>query len=409
MSYTIRPITAAEYPAYVRTVEAPFGNQPSAEDLDIWRPMHELDRSLAVFDAGQIVASTDALSLELTLPGLTRIPAPGVTRVGVLPTHRRRGLLRALMRRQIDDLRQRGEILAILTASESVIYGRFGYGVATSTINVEIERAHAAFARPWNPPGQLTLVDHASALDLLPTVYERARGLQPGAVSRGAAWWQATLRNPSSLLDGMGPRFYVTYTAPDGQVDGFAHYRIQRHWDQGLPSSALEIGELIAVTTQARAALWQFCFGVDLIKTVRARSRPVDEPLRWMLADPRRLRVTALNDDLFVRLLDIPRALAARRYHVPGQLVLAVDDAFCPENSGRYALEGGPEGATCRPSTADPDLALSVTDLAATYLGGVSFSALARAGRVEAHASAALDRADAMFAVTPAPWCATPF
>ena len=201
----------------------------------------------------------------------------------------------------------------------------------------------------------------------------------------------------------------MTYTARSGQVDGAAYYRVQSRWEDGLPAGTLLLRELIAVTPEAHAALWRYCLNVDLVQTVRATVRPVDEPLRWLLAEPRRLRTTALYDDLWVRLVDIPAALAARRYATTGRLVLDVADPFCPENAGRYELEAGPDGAACRPTTAAADLALDVADLGAAYLGGVRFGTLAQAGRVAELETEALARADALFTSEPAPWCATPF
>ncbi len=409
MDSEIRPTTADEFDALVRLADVAFGNRPSDDEIASWRAQWEVDRSLAVYDGGRVVASAGAHSFELTLPGLTMLPVAGVTAVAVLPTHRRRGLLRALMRRQLADIRGRGEALAILTCSESSIYGRFGYGLATSVINVEIDRRHGGFARPWELAGRVSLIDHEAAMVALPTLYERARRLRPGALNRSPERWKLLLRNPAGPMDGGGPRFYVTYTARSGQVDGAAYYRVQSRWEDGLPAGTLLLRELIALTPEAHAALWRYCLNVDLVQTVRATGRPVDEPLRWLLAEPRRLRTMALYDDLWVRLVDIPLALAARRYATTGRLVLDVADPFCPENAGRYELEAGSEGAACRPTTAAADLALDVADLGAAYLGGVRFGTLAQAGRVTELTPEALAHADALFTSEPAPWCATPF
>jgi predicted acetyltransferase len=407
MSYEIRPITSDEFPEFTRTDEAAFGQQPSDQEIESFRPICELDRTLAAFDAGRIVATAGAISLELTLPGQTLLPVAGVTYVGVLPTHRRHGLLRALMRRQLDDLRHRGETLAILTASESAIYERFGYGLASSVVHVEIERQYASFSRPIEPAGRVSLVEHEAAMDVLPALYDRARQHRPGAVSRSIEHWRMILSFPAQ--DGFGPRFYAIYRSSSGEVEGAALYRIKQQREDGLSTSTLLLNPLIAVTPEANAALWRFCLDIDLVRTIRATNRPVDEPLRWMLADPRRLRTTALVDDLWLRLIDIPAALAARRYACSDRLVLEVSDSFCPENSGRYALDAGPDGAECRATTLEPDLALDVADLGAAYLGGVRLSMLARVGRVVERTPGAVERASALFASDPAPWCATPF
>jgi predicted acetyltransferase len=412
MNYEIRPVTLDEFKTYGRAAGAAFSEQPSDDELDGWKLTFEPERSLAAFDEGEIVGTAGAFTFELTLPGLTTTPVAGVTAVGVLPTHRRRGILTAMMRRQLDDVRERGEPVAVLMASESTIYGRFGYGIATSMATYEIERRHAAFARRWELAGQVRMIAHEDALRMLPPLYEQVRRRQPGALNRSQARWESMLRNPEKPMGAEGPRFYVAYTSAAGETEGVALYRVKAQWEGGLHTSVLVVRELITLTTEANVALWQFLFGVDLMHTVQAVSRPVDEPLRWILADSRRLRVTRLTDDLWVRLLDIPAALAARRYASTGRVVFEVSDAFRPEQAGRYVLEGGPEGAECRATDAAADLTLDVVDLGAAYLGGVRFSTLARAGRVVAQtpdAPDALARADAMFASEPAPWCATPF
>lgn len=409
MSYEIRPVTLDEFKAYGRAAGAAFSEQPSDDDLEGWKLTFEPERSLATFDEEEIVGTAGAFTFELTLPRLTMTPAAGVTAVGVLPTHRRRGILTAMMGRLLDDVRARGEAMAVLMASESTIYGRYGYGIATSMATYEIERGHAAFARRWDVPGRVRMISHEEALRVLPPLYEQVRRLQPGALNRSQAKWESLLRNPEKPMGNEGPRFYVAYTSAAGEIEGVAQYRVKLQWEGGLHTSVLVVRELTALTGEANAALWQFFFGVDLMQAVQAVNRPVDEPLRWMLADSRRLRTTRLTDDLWVRLMDIPAALAARRYASTRRVVFEVRDTFRPEVAGRYALEGGPEGAECHATNAEAELMLDVADLGAAYLGGVRFSTLARAGRVVAQTPDALARADAMFASEPAPWCATPF
>ena len=405
----LRAVTDEEFAAHQRTTSIAFGLVPGEQKIAFERQSFEADRSLAVFEQGHIVATAGAYGLDLTLPGGTTLPVAGVTAVGVLPTHRRQGLLRQMMRRQLDDVRARGEAVAILTASESAIYGRFGYGLASSVMNVAIDRGHADLARHWDLGGRLALIDREQALAVLPPLYDALRRHRPGAVNRSAARWQQILDETLPPPDGTGPRFHVAYTNATGQVEGAAIYRIRRLWTAGLGDSTLLLNELLASTPEATAALWQFCTSVDLTPHVEAFNRPVDDPLRWLLADPRRLRVTRLVDDLWVRLLDIPTALAARRYTGEGRVVFAVDDPFRPENTGRYLLDAGTEGATCRSTSSEPDLTLGVADLGAAYLGGVRFSTLASAGRIAEHTPGAILRADALFASDPAPWCATAF
>lgn len=409
MDYEIRAVALDEFQRYGRAAGAAFSEQPSDDELEGWKLTFEPERSLAVFDEGQIVGTAGVCTFDMTLPGLTTIPVGGVTAVGVLPTHRRRGILTAMMRRLLEDVRERGEPMAVLEASESVIYGRYGYGIATSTATYEIERRHATLAHTRDVPGRVRMLAHEEALNVLPPLYDQVRRRQPAALNRTKQRWEAMLRNPEKPMGAEGPRFYVAYTSEAGETEGMAQYRVKRQWKGGINTSVLVVRELTTLTTEASAALWQFLFGVDLIQTIQAVNRPVDEPLRWMLTDSRRLRMSHLTDDLWVRLLDIPAALAARRYASSGRVVFEVSDALRPEVAGRYALDGGPEGAESRTTGAAVDLTLDVVDLGAAYLGGVRFSTLARAGRVVAQTPDALARADAMFASEPAPWCATPF
>jgi predicted acetyltransferase len=313
------------------------------------------------------------------------------------------------MDRQLDEVQERGEPLAILFASESNIYGRFGYGPATFRAAISVERDRAAFARPLKVAGSFSLLDAAEAAAILPAVYERFRALQPAAVNRSAAWWDLHLRDVAAWRGEGSSRFYVLYRDTAGAPAGYVAYRVKQEWREGIPGHTLSVQDFFALDDAAHAALWHYLLTMDLVGTVKAWNRPVDEPLRWLLAEPRRLRVDSINDGLWVRLVDVPAALTARRYAVPGALVLAVCDAFRPTNDGCYALEGGPDGADCRRTSAEPDLTLEAGDLGAAYLGGVPLSNLARAGRVVEHTPGALARADALFACTPAPWSTTMF
>jgi predicted acetyltransferase len=314
------------------------------------------------------------------------------------------------MRRQLEDVRARGEALAVLTASEGAIYRRFGYGVATSVVYTEIERAHSAFLAPQKFPGRYRLVEQEEAIkEVLPPLYDDVRRACVGELSRTAAKWWGQYRLANVPGGGFGPHLFVVYESSLGRVDGAAVYRARLEWTNGVPDGTLEITELIARTPEAYAALWRYCLDVDLVARIRGRHRPVDEALRWMLADSRRLRVTHLADNLWVRLLDIPAALSARRYSTAGRLTFELSDAFLPDLSGRYTLETGPGAADCARSDHPADLSLDIASLAAAYLGGVSFTSLALAGLVREETPGALARADAMFATFPAPYCSTHF
>lgn len=415
MEYEIRPITPDEFPAYLRTNMAAFGEQPTEQDIARWQPLVEFDRSLAVYDGADIAGTAGILSFGLTLPGGATIPVAGVTAVTVLPSHRRRGLLRAMMARQLADVRERGERMAVLTASESRIYRRFGYGIATHTLSFELDRRDARFVgRLDGPPtdaGQVRLVDHTTAAALYPDLYERFRVGQPGSITRNQTLWEQEILYRPGPDQGMSARFYAAYEAASGQVEGILAYRLKHEGADGIARNVVQLlgPQFVVLTPAARATLWGYCLDLDLTQTVRAQGFPVEEPLRWMLADPRRMRVTSLRDDLWMRLLDIPAALAARSYATEGRIVFEVADPFLPENAGRYELRGGAEGADCRRTTAEPDLALDIADLGAAYLGGVRFLTLMKAGRVEERTPGAAVRADALFRVDPPPYCGTPF
>jgi predicted acetyltransferase len=409
MPIELRPITEAEARAFMRVTHLAFSTRPSEDDLASRRAVLELDRGLAAFDGDELVATAGACTLELTVPGGRFLPAAGVTWVGVAPTHRRRGILRALMARQLDDIAARGELVAILLASESSIYGRFGYGMVAGASDYTLERSYARLASVPDVAGRVRVIEHAQALEILPTIYDQWRLQQSGAINRASARWGELLHHPDVPMDGYGPRFYAVYNSSADEPRGALFYRVKLQWENGIARNEMQLHELFALDTEAYAALWNYLLGVDLIQTIRVPRRPLDEPLRFMLSDPRRLQTVAQRDDLWLRLLDVETALAARTYAIAGRVVFEIGDAFRPQAAGRYALEGGPDGARCRRTKAEPDLALDVADLGAAYLGGVSFATLARAGRVRELRTGALVRADVLFHTEPAPYCGTSF
>lgn len=401
MDFELRAIGTNEFEDFVAAMGAGFGWDPRPEDLEQGRAITEFERTLAALEGDRIVGTAGAISYELTVPGGS-LPAAGVTAVSVFPTHRRRGILSSMMRHQLDDVRDRGEPLAILWASESIIYGRFGYGIAADGLAFELERGYAHLANPMEVPGRVRLVERDEALKNWPEVYDRARRERPGTVNRTEAWWDhATLYDPEHDRDGYTANRLAVYEE-GGRALGYVRYRIKHDWPTGLPASQLLVGELISTTPHSYVGLWQYVFGVDLIRKIEARHRPVDEPLRWMLADPRRLQRRPA-DALWARLIDVPTALAGRRYSVPGSLILEVRDSFCPWNEGTYRLEGSPEGASCRTTRAGPEIVLTAAELGAAYLGGTPFSVLREAGRVRGE-DQAVRRADLMFSWSPAPW-----
>lgn len=409
MDIELRPIGPDRFPEFARVLDVAFGEHASEEKLaDLQRGV-DYDRSIAAFDGDQIVGTGGADSMELTLPGLTAIPIGGLTAIAVLPTYRRRGILRWIIARHFEDVEERGEPVSALLASESTIYGRFGYGSATMAAELEIDTDQAVLLRPPDTTGRLRLLDTDERAAVVRPFYDRVRKAQPGELSRIDWWWEMFARDPSWRHHGESPRQDVVYESEPGQVDGWLSYRVKDNWDHGLPSNLINVVQLFALTSEAGAALWSYCLDLDLAGTVRLLTRPVDDPLRWYLADPRRLRTVEVADHLWIRLIDLPAAMEARRYAAEGHLVLEVTDAMRPRNQGRWLLEGGPDGASCRRTRDEPDLALDVAELGAAYLGGTRLATLGRVGRVHEEVPGALVRADAMLATDPPAWTTTHF
>jgi predicted acetyltransferase len=334
------------------------------------------------------------------------LPVAGVTWVGVLPTHRRRGILSRMMEHQLDDVVARGESIAVLTAAEAVIYGRYGYGVGSRFAEVEIKTRRSEFAVPVDAGGTMRLVWGDEAAKLVPPIYDAWRRNRNGAVSRNDGVWTHNFQDKEWNRHGWGAQFVVVHQTDAGEADGYARYRVK----QGEDTNRAKVIEVIALDAEVEAALWRFVLDLDLTSVVEGSRQPIDDPLRWRLADSRDYDTKGVWDWLWVRLLDVPAALSARRYDVAGSVVFEVADRFRPdgEASGRFRLDGGPDGATCTRTTDDADITIPVEVLGAAYLGGVPFTALAAARRASGSPDA-LRRADAMFVTTPQPYCNTPF
>jgi predicted acetyltransferase len=409
MDIDIRPITPEQGDQFSAVMATAFGETFSEEELADHDRWFEYDRSIAAFDGDRMVGTGGAYSMDLTLPGLTTIPVGGLTAISVLPTHRRRGILRSMIAYHFQEVEGRGEMVSALGASESLLYGRYGYGMATTFADYEIDPRRGQFLRPFAGRGRLRLLEPEETAKIVPPFYDRYRRGQPGELSRDQVWWDVYARDPEWTRQGASRHYDVVYESEPGRVDGWVSYRVESRWPNGLAANIVKVRNLIGLTPEAEAGLWRYILDLDLAGTIKLIDRPVDDPVRWRLADPRRLRVTEMGDQLWVRLLDLPGALAARRYASSGSLVLEVTDALRPRNQGRFRLEGGPDGAVCAPVPADPDLALDVADLGAAYLGGVSLASLARAERVAELTPGALLRADRMFAASPPPVCTTHF
>jgi predicted acetyltransferase len=403
MDYEIRPIGLDRWDEAVRLHGAAFSEEIHPEEADVVRPIFVSDRNLAAFEGDTMVGQASASPMELTVPG-GLLPAAGITAVAVLPTHRRRGVGRALMRRQLDEVHDQGTSLAYLWASEGRIYQRFGYGIGSFSGAFDIHRTDTEMVHTVEPPGRMRLFDRAEAMKSFPSVYERVRPGRPGMIDRDERWWNAVFLDIEARRDGATPFFWAAYEGRGG-LDGYVVYRVKEaHDHRGRFRNVLDVEELVWASPDAYVGLWTYCFGVDLIGRLTGWRRPVDEPLLYLLAEPRALSFR-FRDGTWLRVVDVPAALEARRYAVEDRVTLGVEDAFCPWNEAAWTVEGGPDGATCRRADSDPDLILDAATLSSSYLGTVSFRSMADAGRVAERTEGAVARADAMFASTPAPWC----
>jgi predicted acetyltransferase len=403
----IRPATADEAEPFLHTVNAAFHSGFHPDDLAMFTSLFEPERSLAAFDDGQMAGVTGIYTRELTIPGAL-MGVAGVTLVGVLPTHRRRGILTALMRRQLDDVRAAGEPVAALWASEGAIYGRFGYGSAARDANLTLRTAGARLAPGMPAPGgRMTLLDPRDAIERIAPLYERVRRERVGHLGRTDAWWRRRTGDPEHRRDGRSPLRAAVHEHDDGSVDGYALYAVKQGWTDG-PDGRVFVRELVADGPEATAAMWAFLIGLDLTRSVELLLGPPDEPYGEIVSAPQNPRLE-LGANLWIRLVDLPAGLAARAYATTLDVVVEVDDAFCPWNAGRWRLATEPAGdafaATCERTDAPPDIACSAADLGAAYLGGTTLAALAAIGRVRERSPGAVARASRAFGWTRQPWC----
>jgi len=399
MPVEIRTITDDEVGAYRQAMIETFGDDAEGDPAGVDRTRALVDRSQmwAAFDRGQIVATSGTFDLSIGTPGGGSLRMAGLTMVTVRPTHRRRGLLRALMQLHLDDARARGYPISGLWASEASIYGRFGYGMATEAYAVEIADAGTVVVAGGGPLDELEWIDEARARAVLPSIYAVATADRPGALRRTEVWWRERRFLEAAFARGGASRLRHVLARRDDRLVGYIAYRQRGGFTASLPSGRTEIKELIAVDTRAEATLWRFALGMDLFPTVTWWNAPVDDVLPWMVNDPRRIQ-RRRTDDLWLRIEDVAATLEARRYPADGGLRFAIDDTTAWE----LAVDEG--RGRCTASTRAPDLRLDRATLSSLYLGGVSASRLARAGLVHGDV-AAIATADRLFASAVAPWC----
>lgn len=408
MDLRLRPIAPDEFDTWRSTIALVFGFDPHPDDREVWFESTEFDRTIAAFDGDEMIGTGSALSYRMTVPGGGSVSAAGVTAIAVAPTHRRRGVLTSMMRHQLADVRDRDEPVAILWASESQIYGRYGYGAAIESADLRIARDRLVLRDDLQAPtGSIRVfTDIEEARGKIPSLYEAATTGIPGSLDRNAAGWATYFHDSEHRRRGRSAARYAVYER-EGDATGYVAYRQKLEWTDMHPDSTLEVGDLQAVDGDAYIGLWRFLAGIDLVTSIEARTMRVHEPVLSLLREPRRVR-RSLGDSIWVRLLDVPAALAARRYGSEGALVIEVVDEFCPGAGGAFRLEGGPDGASCEPTDAEPDLRIDAADLAAGYLGRSRLTDLLWLGRLDGDAEA-VNLAHRMFSWPVEAWCTVHF
>ena len=410
MSLTVRcladlPDLDRALETYHRVDSAAFGDPPDPRHRAAKRPLVDPTRwYLAELD-GEPCGGVGSFATHLSLPGGATVPVGGVSDVGVLPTHRRRGVLSALMERQLHDLAERGDVAAVLHASEASIYRRFGFGPAVRWRQIAIDVRRAPFHDRWpDPGGSYRLVPRQEAHVACAAIHDRAMRARHGSLARSSEWWQVVLGDVELYLGGGERRMVILHLDRSGTPDGYVIYEVAQDWSGGQAHHRLDVWELVGADPSVELGLWRTVLDHDLVASVSGPV-PVDHPLFDVVVDPRQVRTRWDQDLLWARLLDVPAALGSRTYDEDGALRLGVSDRAHPSAAGTYELvvEGGK--GRCERVGGGGELVLDVADLGACWLGGASFRRLARGGRVVEAVDGAARSADRLFATDPAPWC----
>ncbi|MEW2581265.1 GNAT family N-acetyltransferase [Streptomyces syringium] len=402
-AWDVQALPATQWQAFYAAVLDAFHESEPEQATDLWRSLAEPQRCHIIRDAGAIVGTAGIFSFRMTVPGNHLVETAGVSMVSVQPTHRRRGMLSALMRHQLAELYRQGEPLAILTASEASIYGRFGYGLASRQLYLDVQSQHVTLTAPSTGEVALTLEEPHKALEACENFYARQVSRRPGMLARAEGWERLPLLDPPAWRN-TGYPLECVVARVDGEIAGYARYTVTVDWSRlNTAQGTVRVRDIEADDPRVYAALWRFLLKTDLTSRVIAPNRPTDDAFLHLVSDVRRCAPTVL-DSLYVRVVDIPTALAARSYAAPIDLVLAVKDAHAPWNQGRWRLTGDGTGAVCTPTHDAPDLILDASALGAVYLGGTTLTELAAAGRIRAHHPDMLTTATTAFASPVAPW-----
>ena len=400
MGLEFRAVTPDEFPTLVRTMGLAFHFDPPSDDH--FRNVLDFERTFAGFDGPEMVSTVSAFSLQMSVPGAV-LPCGGTTIVSVVPTHRRRGVLRSMMRRHLDDVIEHEEPIAALWASDSAIYGRFGFGMAAVGYQVKVRRDHVGFHRGAPASAPVRVIETREARDLLGPFYNRICPATPGFYERTAAWWEhRVLADEDHRRGGASAHRYAVVDGADG-IDGYIQYRVKDGWAEGHGAGEVRVSELFGSTPESWAGLWSYALHQDLTAEITAERRSGQDPIFDLLAGVRRAAAKR-SDTLWVRIMDVPRALAGRAYSAPLDVVIEVRDPL-GDCDGRYRLIASPDGgAECEPTDAEPGISLDAEDLGGIYMGRSRLRNLSRIGRVDGDHQV-LAAADAAFTWDPQPWC----
>ncbi|MCL1694020.1 MAG: GNAT family N-acetyltransferase [Actinomycetia bacterium] len=402
MEITTRPIIEEESVPFREAIMLGFGEDLNDEEFPPeWLKVIPLDRTVAAFHGDVIVGTLAGFPFDVTVPGGEQISMAGTTIVTVASTHRRQGVLTAMMRDHVKDGRSRGEPLMGLWASESLIYGRYGFGVASENEEIEMDQTRVSVE---GDAGSIRMITAEEAAEVLPPLYDVERARRPGMLSRTAKWWEQNLFfDPKARRHGFSAQRYLVHET-DGRPDGYALFRQKADWETGFPNGKIRIREIIANSPSAHTGIWRFVTSIDLFPRVVFWNLPVDDPLRWKVPDHRRI-VRKRWDALYLRILDVVQALEARTYGMDGNLRFSIDDPFMPDLGGSFELDVSDGNGSCRRvKGADGDLALGIVELSSLYLGGGNALAMSLAGSVRGDADS-ITLLDRMFRGDVAPWC----
>jgi predicted acetyltransferase len=361
----------------------------------VGRHRHELAvdnlRSLAVFEQRSIVATLSAYVVEISLPGGVHAAATALVDIGVVPERRGLGLARALVAAFCSRARDRGETLAVLNTDVTGLYERFGFGVATTEWSATVPLRRATPLPGSDRRGQVRLIEVTEAQGMLPEIFASLRQDRVGEVLRTSQWWEEHFADATRV----GAPMEFAVIERDGDVRGYVAFV------RASAQSGLVVVELVVTDDGSSRELLEFVGDLTDGGPIRLRAQPLD-------ALDERAADREASPQLWLRVLDVPRALSLRRYAAASRTVLAMRDELLEANCGRFLLETHADGtASVTPSNDEAAIALDVGVLGRVFLGGSTFSELATSGEIVVGDASALASIDRAFATTRMPFCST--